>query len=133
MSAVGENRLQLSETLPGLLSAGEAFQVVQVSGRTEDKENKHKSCPESVCFSQNQEVKCETSPGVCVAEVRPEFGHTAHVNTLRSAVDKLTPSAMMTQEENGDLRNHKDFLTELFCLKNHLLPDGIICCFPVGH
>lgn len=37
MSAVGENRLQLCETRPGLRSTDEAFQVVQVSGWTEDK------------------------------------------------------------------------------------------------
>lgn len=38
VSAVGENRLQLCETRPGLLLAVEAFQVVQVNGWTEDKD-----------------------------------------------------------------------------------------------
>lgn len=42
VSAVGEKRLQLGETLPGLCSAVEASQVVQVRSRTEDKQtNKH--------------------------------------------------------------------------------------------
>lgn len=38
VSAVGENRLQLCETRPGLHLAVEAFQVVQVNGWTEDKD-----------------------------------------------------------------------------------------------
>lgn len=38
VSVVGEKRLQLAETLPGLRSAVEASQVVQVRSRTDDKQ-----------------------------------------------------------------------------------------------
>lgn len=38
VSAVGEKRLQLAETLPGLRSAVEASQVVQVRSWTDDKQ-----------------------------------------------------------------------------------------------
>lgn len=60
VSAVGENRLQLCETRPGLHSADEAFQVVQVSVWTEGKQTNTTQthllstpsyiCPEFVYF-----------------------------------------------------------------------------------
>lgn len=46
VSAVGENRLQLCETRPGLHFAFEAFQVVQVNGWTEDKDTNTDSGPQ---------------------------------------------------------------------------------------
>lgn len=81
VSAVGENRLQLCETRPGLHFAVEAFQVVQVNGWTEDKDTNTDSgpqcrvwfCPSLKQTSIRTYIKCVFSPRVCVAEVRPEF------------------------------------------------------------
>lgn len=68
LPAVGEHRLQLGETPPGLGPAGEALQVVQVEGRTADRNKAAQTrLPD---FSR---WKPGTSPLVSVAEVRPEF------------------------------------------------------------
>lgn len=105
VSVVSENSLDLCETRPGLCSGVEAFQIVNVRRRTKEKDTntaqtRHQPC---LCFCVTEQIsvttyfKCVTSPLVCVAEVRPEFRYTVQVNTLRSAVDKLTPSATITQ------------------------------------
>ncbi len=68
VSTLGENHLQLCETRPGLHSTDEAFQVVQVSGWTEDKQtNKHKSdsWPLWPDFSQNIHQQCDFTSCVC--------------------------------------------------------------------
>lgn len=98
VSTVDEKHLQLCETLPGLQLADKAFQIVQVYGRTEDKETNTAHTPLlSLFLSVRAYIKCVTSPLVCVAEVRPEFRQTVQVNALWSAIDELTPPAIMRQ------------------------------------
>ena len=99
VSAVGENRLQLCETCPGLDSAGQAFQILHIKSWTEDKETNTTQTHVSVCVqtSVRTYIKCVTSPLVSVAEVWPKFRQPLQVNTLWRIVDKLTPSATTTE------------------------------------
>lgn len=97
VSAVGEKRLQLAETLPGLRSAVEASQVVQVRSWTEDKQTNISFMFLSWSLLMSSVINCVSSPLVRVAEVRPEFSHTFHVETERSAIDEFTPSGRTTQ------------------------------------
>lgn len=98
VSNVSEKRLQLRETGPGLRSASEAFQIVQVNSRTEDRDTNTES-PVRHQTSVGQRFACD-SPLVSVAEVRPEFRHTVQVHRVRRAIDGLTPPAVITQRQN---------------------------------
>lgn len=105
VSTVSKDRLEFCETRPGLGSRVEAFQIVGVTSRTEDKVTKtvQTHLQPCLCFWTDHYFKCVTLPLVCVAEIRLEFRQTVQVNTLRSAINKHTPSATKTQWERLSL------------------------------